>query len=701
MNIKNKNFNSNIDNKKSYSSIIYTQIANKNDTVSFLGKKQNQPNSLNKNGLSTVIRYTLMSPEERKRFDDISEIRYKLCLLERDTVDELTKDFDSKMMTILISELKKEDIPCSLYHNTFKGQTCQHSLSDSQYYQLKLTVDFLKKYPPDKDHLKYNIASNFINCGLTLSETDLLFDNYYVQGQEEDIINASDIFSSIKRKYPNINNDLIFSMDVNQLKCFGSCLEDKKFFDIFLNSAENQLKKEKTSKSTYYYGTIYYESKEISIPKEEIQKEALNQLKNFVTEFYDEEQPYKFETARWCVVNCGKSIEETKELFKKSCGNINKVKYEAQNRHQVTEQIINSLFVPSHLTGNEELNKELIDSSTFDSYSFSDVINIIESAISSGEYDLTDEDLIALFAECSEKIDKYLDPNTYNYSFAYIQNIDFRGLKLELFKNRFSDLIRIVKENPMNNDETSLNYFNRITTIYNEKQKQISLEKDNKIKENLVFSDVDTLATDNKIELTTEEKQFLVDVINEERKGLEPYDIETDMKILANAWVDQYISCYANTPSAKYTKITNACLQELPKYVPGSINKDPYAPVCRWMGFALNDGSYDNFINALPEEGEILNVERIQSCSKNLTYAENEFRDNNSGKNVKYIIYPKSKVSKAVDIGRRKYGDNEVIYPADTKFKVLHKGIEEYELKNYNRNSSGSIARYYVYLQEV
>lgn len=706
MNIKDKNFNSNIHNQKSYSPVIYTPITNKNDTVSFSGKKKNQQNGVNftniKKGISTVISYTLMSPEEKQRFDDITKIHSNLCFLDRDTIDKLTKDFNSEMMTLLIEELDIGDNSYSLYSNTFKKSKGQHSLADKEYYLLKMTVDFLKKYPPNKEPLKYDIASYCIqDCGLTLKEIDLLFTNYYVQDQEENIKNAANSFSSIKKQYPNIDTNLIFTMDVNQLKCFDICLKDKELFDIFLKSAETQLKAEKTSESIYYYGSNRYKSKEITVAQEEIQKEALNQLKIFVTEFYDKEQPSKFQTARWCIVKCGKSIEETKELFEKSCGNLNKVKYEAQNRHQVTEQIINSLFVPNTICRNEELKKELIDSHTFCSYSFSDVINMIETSISSGKYDLTDEDLIALFTECNEKIDKYLDPNTYNDSLGYIQNIDYVGLKLKLFKNRFSDFIGIVQENPMNNYENSLDYFNRVTTIYNEKQKQISLEKDNKIKENLVFSEVDSSSNNNKIELTTEEKQILVDNINKQRKGLEPYDINDDMSNLANIWASLYVSGGMPINSAEDTKIANACLQELPKYVPGTRNKDPYAPVCRWMNFALHDGSYDNFINSLPEEGEILNVDRIQSCSKNLTYAENEFRDNNSDMKVKYIIYPKSKVSKAVDIGSHKYGNNEVIYPAGTKFKVLHKGIEEYELKNYGHNESGSIARYCVYLQEV
>ena len=473
--------------------------------------------------------------------------------------------------------------------------------------------------------------------------------------------------------------------------------KDKELFDTFLKSAETQLKAEKTSKSTYYYGANRYKSKEINIAQEEIQKEALNQLKIFVTEFYDKEQPSKFETARWCIVHCGKSIEETKGLFEKSCGNMNKVKYEAQNRHQVTEQIINSLFVPpTYLHDNER-----IDTSIFQSYSFSDVLDMIKTSISSGNCDLTDEDLITLFTECSEKIDSYLDPNLYNSSYAYVANIDYVGLKLELFKNRFADMIEIIQENPMSSNESSLDYFNKITTIYNEKQKQICVEKENKIKENLVFSEVDSSSNDNKIELTPEEKLVLVDNINKQRKGLEPYTIEDDMRNLAQVWTSLYVSGGMPINNPVDTKIANACLQELPQYVPGTRNKDPYAPVCRWMQFAIHNGDYDNFINSLPEEGEILNVDRIQSCSKDLKQAENEFRDNNPDMKVKYIIYPKSKISQAADIGDRKYGNNEVIYPAGTKFKVLHKGIEECELKNNTPAESGSVVRYCVYLQEV
>lgn len=85
------------------------------------------------------------------------------------------------------------------------------------------------------------------------------------------------------------------------------------------------------------------------------------------------------------------------------------------------------------------------------------------------------------------------------------------------------------------------------------------------------------------------------------------------------------------------------------------------------------------------------------------------YRTNNPSKTLKFIIHPKSKVSKAYDIGWQKYGESEVVYPRGAKFKVLDKRIEEYihtiQERNIKTNAIDEIPstlhRWIVELQEI
>lgn len=85
----------------------------------------------------------------------------------------------------------------------------------------------------------------------------------------------------------------------------------------------------------------------------------------------------------------------------------------------------------------------------------------------------------------------------------------------------------------------------------------------------------------------------------------------------------------------------------------------------------------NNFVNETFIPGATYSYPRHQSMSKSEKFAEGVHRDDNPGMNMKFVIHPKSKISKAYDIGMRDLGANEAIYPAETPFKILDRKLEE------------------------
>lgn len=118
-----------------------------------------------------------------------------------------------------------------------------------------------------------------------------------------------------------------------------------------------------------------------------------------------------------------------------------------------------------------------------------------------------------------------------------------------------------------------------------------------------------------------------------------------------------------------------------------SSNFGEVQPLARWMKMGSNtqyvkNGNLDEYIENTFKVGEKYTTPRFQSCSKDLTYAESTFNDSCSDLDVKFIIHPKGKTSKAADIGLGQYGANEAIYPEGSEFKILDKRIVEVDEGN-------------------
>ena len=77
----------------------------------------------------------------------------------------------------------------------------------------------------------------------------------------------------------------------------------------------------------------------------------------------------------------------------------------------------------------------------------------------------------------------------------------------------------------------------------------------------------------------------------------------------------------------------------------------------------------------------------------NKFYAEEIFCDSNPLMNVKLIIHPKSKISRAKVLGY----NQEVIYKKDEGFKVLSKDLVEYT----DTKSGTSNFKWEIHLQEI
>ena len=114
-----------------------------------------------------------------------------------------------------------------------------------------------------------------------------------------------------------------------------------------------------------------------------------------------------------------------------------------------------------------------------------------------------------------------------------------------------------------------------------------------------------------------------------------------------------------------------------------------FEPVYRWMKIS----DTNDFIEKFPRNGETYTLNNNVSCSMNKFYAEEDYCDTNPLMNVKFVIHPKSKISRAKVLGY----NQEVIYKKDEKFKVLSKDLVEYT----DTKSGTSNFKWEIHLQEI
>lgn len=198
-------------------------------------------------------------------------------------------------------------------------------------------------------------------------------------------------------------------------------------------------------------------------------------------------------------------------------------------------------------------------------------------------------------------------------------------------------------------------------------------------------------------------------------------DIQEKIKVQFNNDFEKtrlnYMRVYAiNSSGSNYpVDFQNALLQYFPRYETVELNNThfKYEPVYRWL--FIDD--IETFLKDF-KVGQEYSYPRKQSCAKSKMGAEGEFCDNKSTYNVKFRIHPKNKITKAYDIKNYDYNkitnhklsddthpiyrNEEVIYPANAKFKVLGiKGSFQHDEGRFPRMSTDGTYRILIDLQEV
>lgn len=221
------------------------------------------------------------------------------------------------------------------------------------------------------------------------------------------------------------------------------------------------------------------------------------------------------------------------------------------------------------------------------------------------------------------------------------------------------------------------------------------------IKKNIEYKPDDFV--EEKIELNNEEMAILKKAV------LKNPDEDISVKDLYNKAINLYVG---GDYSLKHLpeRIQKAVLTSMPRYKSKDYESRSYdsyrdfenLPVSRWLAIFKNTDEFaKNF-----EPGMEYSYKNLQSCSKCNSYCENQYRDDCIDMNVKFIIHPRSDVSKAFDIGERKYGGREVIYPPNQKFKILGKKLVEdtsEKIANYNTMETypATFYRYEIHMQEM
>lgn len=120
------------------------------------------------------------------------------------------------------------------------------------------------------------------------------------------------------------------------------------------------------------------------------------------------------------------------------------------------------------------------------------------------------------------------------------------------------------------------------------------------------------------------------------------------------------------------------------------IQEFEFEPVYHWLG--KNDA--EKFVmQQLPKTGEIYTVPTRQCCSTHKEYAEFDYGDHIPNMNIKFIMHPKSKTSRAITTGY----NHEVVYPAGEQFRILDKEC----IECIDPNTGSAYLRWEVHMQEV
>lgn len=274
-------------------------------------------------------------------------------------------------------------------------------------------------------------------------------------------------------------------------------------------------------------------------------------------------------------------------------------------------------------------------------------------------------------------------------------------------KKIFIGLHRIASRTPQKDGEKISSYLNRIIKAAQKRQKQLDDFRIENIKSRLEYFVVEE---GGKIEISEETRLELLEAINQKMKC----NYETLRRLPQNAsfekmqkrWKHMCLGSNDILPE----HLQKIMIESLPSYnsskkpktksdlcffnedlaIKDYVNDFKYEPVYRWVSL---DGYIYNFIEKFPKNGQIYISDRVFSCSMNKIYAEEDYCDSNFDMNLKFIIHPRSEVSKARILGY----NQEVLYNKGEQFRVLDKELVEY----VDPITKQSLFRWEIHMQEV
>lgn len=279
------------------------------------------------------------------------------------------------------------------------------------------------------------------------------------------------------------------------------------------------------------------------------------------------------------------------------------------------------------------------------------------------------------------------------------------------------NIVRKALKNLENKKIARQNYVSEISQHYEQ-------ELDT-IRGRLKYDEANVPPVRKKVTISTEEKQKLVDSLNDAigSGGENPnFTVDTPMSTLSSAWKQKYISIPFSMDRAQVGE--TAVLDMFSRYRSGISHIDgtdfplktsgdfKYEPLYRQM----HVNNPEEFIKQFENIGGEYSPGKLQSCSKEKLFGESwgpldsrrygftEWAEDN---NVKFVIHPKGPVSNAAEIGEGKYGCFEAIYAPNSKFRIVgtikktvtQEGIQR-EMPDF-RTEFDDFTKYEIHLQEM
>ena len=329
----------------------------------------------------------------------------------------------------------------------------------------------------------------------------------------------------------------------------------------------------------------------------------------------------------------------------------------------------------------------------------SGIIDVLKTAEKQG---IKEKDLVALYTKIKEspqsaKVEYSADVWRNFYDFGLSKILNSR-------RNIIKELETLEQSVPRNNTETFGEYIERLNGIRKSNMQQSHVER---VRSMLKYED----EISESVELTDEEMKRLIQWKPKQFEGLSKEEALKKLKTYTHSWTEKHTDDYSDT--SLYDGIEDILLNKaFPRYNSANtkIKSNDYEiePLYRWLRILPDNNIYkaksvDSLVDEYFQVGKEYIAPRIQSCSKTKGSAETYFHDNNSSMNVKLVIHPKGKISKAADIGEGVYGNYEAVYAEGTRFKVIDKHLEECVDTNYVEGCCNDrvFYRWIIDLQEI